>query len=128
MHTNVSNHTNVDARQATVEHDEKWPSTRAHPFIVIDAAQTNTSTDAHPYKPSPVRGLGGRFSALPVERRTGNDTYGGDMCSTSSRFTRQTLCGFQTTFRKELLQILEEYVQYLTHRHVETAFPIKNLL
>jgi hypothetical protein len=34
MHANVSNHTHDNARQATVKHDEKWPSTRAHPFIV----------------------------------------------------------------------------------------------
>jgi hypothetical protein len=45
MLANVSNHTHVNARQVIGEHDEKRPATRAHPLIVIDAAQTNTSTD-----------------------------------------------------------------------------------
>jgi hypothetical protein len=50
MLANVSNHTHVNARQVIGEHDEKRPPTRAHPLIVIDAAQTNTSTDGLPRK------------------------------------------------------------------------------
>jgi len=40
----------ADARWQTVEHDEKWPSTRAQLFSVREAAQTNTITEGLPHK------------------------------------------------------------------------------
>jgi hypothetical protein len=50
MLTNISIPMHTNAKQKIGKNDEKRPSTRAHPFNVIDPAQTNTSTESLPRK------------------------------------------------------------------------------
>jgi len=50
LNAHFSNQTHAAARQATVEHVEKRPPTRAQLFIVRDAPQTNASSEGLPRK------------------------------------------------------------------------------